>query len=204
MQVPKPKTAEELEEAAVAATGPVALAQKAPIETPFMTDPAEVAALDIPVEYVRRMEAAQRVYGNHHMQYQVLEQTWNHAAMTVGFQCFWLGVGAWVVSRGLRYSDPINSVVARWVQNPRLRRLTTPISCLGLVIFGVTCTQLPYDVKMLREAGAALAVQKTLMASAMDERMAAFRDGKLAKEKLEAKEAEAFAKGMQTKKKTDE
>lgn len=197
MQVPKPKTAEEQEASAAAAVAPLAMARQAPIETPFITDPAEVAALDIPVEYVRRMEEAQRVYGNHHMQHQMFGNAYNHAAMTVGFQCCWLGVGAWVVSRGLRYSDPINSVVARWIAQPTVRRLTTPISCLGLVIFSVTCTQLPYDLRLLREAEAGMAAQKALMAAAMDERAVAYRDGKLAKEQLEAKEAEAFTKGMQ-------
>lgn len=196
MQVPKAKSAEEQEVAAAAAVAPINAAKKAPVETPFITDPAEVAALDIPVEYVRRMEEAQRVYGSHHMQHQMYGDAWTHAATTVGFQFCWLGVGAWVVSRGLRYSDPINSVVARWSQSARVRRLTTPISCLGLTIFFATCTQLPYDFKVLREAEAGMAAQKALMAVAMDERQVAYRDGKLAKEQLEAKEAEAFTKGM--------
>jgi hypothetical protein len=196
MQVPKPKTAADVEAGEAAFVAPPSFVQTTPVETPFITDPTEVAALDIPVAYVRRMEEAQRVYGNHHMQHQMLGNAWYHAAMTVGFQFCWLGVGAWIVSRGLRYSDPINSVVARWVQHPTVRRLTTPISCLGLVIFTATCTQLPYDVKLLREADAGMATQKALMEAAMGERIAAFRDGKLAKEKLEAKEAEAFAKGM--------
>lgn len=196
MQVAKPKSAEEQEIAAAAAATPVNIARKAPVETPFITDPAEAAALDIPVEYVRRMEEAQRVYGNHHMQHGMYGNAWNHAATTVGFQFCWLGVSAWVLSRGLRYSDPINSVVARWVQSARVRRLTTPISCLGLVIFTVTCTQLPYDFKLLREAAAGMAAEQALMAGAMNERQAAYRDGKLAKEQLDAKEAEAFTKGM--------
>ncbi|KPA77708.1 putative mitochondrial hypothetical protein [Leptomonas pyrrhocoris] len=196
MQVPKSSSAADQEASEAAAVAPLRLVRDAAVETPFITDPAEVAALDIPVEYVRRMEEAQRIYGNHHMQHQMFGNARNHAAMTVGFQCCWLGIAAWVVSRGLRYSDPINSVVARWVQNSTVRRLTTPISCLGLVIFSVTCTQLPYDVKVLREAEAGMAAQKALMAATIDERQLAYRDGKLAKEKLEAKEAAAFTTGM--------
>lgn len=165
-------------------------------ETPFVTDPAEVAAFDIPVEYVRRMEDAQRAYGEHYMQQRRCANAWNHAAMTVGLQCCWLGVGAWIVSRGLRYSDPLNSVVARWVQHSRVRRLTTPISCFGLFIFAATCIQLPYDVKLLREASAAMEAETALMKTAMGERQQAYRAGQLAKEQLATAEAEAFAKGM--------
>ncbi|KPI89721.1 hypothetical protein ABL78_1214 [Leptomonas seymouri] len=197
MQVAQPQNAAGQEANEVAAVAPLHLTRQSPVETPFITDPAEVAALDIPVEYVRRMEEAQRVYGNHHMQHQMFSSARTHAMMTVGFQCCWLGVSAWVVSRGLRYSDPVNSVVARWVQGSLVRRLTTPISCLGLVIFSVTCTQLPYDLKLLREAEAGMTAQKALMATSMNERQMAYRDGKLAKEQLAAREAEAFTKGMQ-------
>ncbi|KAG5486121.1 hypothetical protein LSCM4_06829 [Leishmania orientalis] len=165
-------------------------------ETPFVADPAEAAAFDIPVEYVRRIEDAQRVYGNHYMEHRMYTNAWNHAALTVGFQCGWLGVGAWIVNRGLSYSDPMNSVVARWVQNSRVRRLTTPISCLGLFIFTATCTQLPGDLRMLREASAGIDTQAALMKTAMDERHKAYREGKSARERSEAKEAGVFAEGM--------
>ncbi|KAG5485567.1 hypothetical protein LSCM1_07656 [Leishmania martiniquensis] len=167
-----------------------------PSETPFVADPAEAAAFDIPVEYVRRIEDAQRVYGSHYGEYRMYTNARNHAAMTVGFQCCWLGVGAWIVRRGLCYSDPMNSVVARWVQHSGLRRLTTPISCLGLFIFTATCTQLPEDFRLLREASAGIETQAALMKTAMDERHKAYREGKSAKQRLKENEAEAFAQGM--------
>ncbi|KAG5510613.1 hypothetical protein JKF63_06911 [Porcisia hertigi] len=176
--------------------GAFPIASESPSETPFVTDPAEVAALDIPIQYVRRIEDAQRVYGNHYMEHRMYTNAWNHAAMTVGFQCCWLAVSAWIVSRGLNYSDPMNSVLARWVQHSRVRRLTTPISCLGLFIFSATCTQLPCDVRMLREASAGIEKQTALMGMAMDQRNLAYREGKVAKQQLEAMESEAFAKSM--------
>ncbi|CBZ24292.1 conserved hypothetical protein [Leishmania mexicana MHOM/GT/2001/U1103] len=189
MQAPKTSTLSEKGEV-------VHASRQSFSETPFVTDPAEVTAFDIPVEYVRRIEDAQRVYSNHYMEHRMYTDAWNHAAMTLGFQCCWLGVGAWIVSRGLSYSDPMNSIVARWVQHSRVRRFTTPISCLGLFIFTATCAQLPYDFQLLREASAGIDRQTALMKKSMDERHLAYREGKIAKEHLEAKEAEAFAKGM--------
>ncbi|CAJ1015081.1 hypothetical protein, conserved [Leishmania lindenbergi] len=189
MQAPKEGVSAEKGEA-------IPTARQSLSETPFMTDPAEVAALDIPVEYVRRIEDAQRVYGNHYMEHRMYTNAWNHAVMTVGFQCCWLGVGAWIVSRSLRYSDPMNSLVARWAQHSWVRRLTTPISCLGVFIFTATCTQLPYDFRLLREASAGIETQRALMKRAMDARHVAYQAGKVAKEQLEAREAEAFAKDM--------
>ncbi|GET86395.1 hypothetical protein, conserved [Leishmania tarentolae] len=189
MQAPKTSTS--------SATGEVAPASLQWVsETPFVTDPAQVAVFDIPVEYVRRIEEVQRVYGNHYMEHRMYTNAWNHAAMTLGFQCCWLGVGAWIVSRGLRYSDPMNSIVARWVQHSRVRRLTTPISCFGLFIFAATCMQMPYDFRLLREASVGMEAHGAVMKKLMEERHLLYREGMQAKEKFEAKEAEAFANVM--------
>lgn len=165
-------------------------------ETPFISDPAQVSALDIPVSYVRQMEEAQRVYSRHSTQQRMYTYAWNHAAMTIGMQCGWLGVGAWIISRGLRYSNPLNSVVARWVQHRTVLRLTTPISCLGLAMVTLTASQLPYDVIMLREASAAMASEEASMKGAMEARRAAFEAGKKASDELKEAELADFRRGM--------
>lgn len=162
------------------------------VESPYVTDPAEVAALDVPREYVRRMEDAQRIYGEHHLQYRAFQQAKSHGRMTVGLQCFWLTVGAWVVNRGYHYSDPLNSLVARWVTSTSWRRLTTPISSLGILIFVVTCTQLPFDVSMMYEASQGLEKERKIMAAAMRLRDEAYQEGRAESEKLKQQEHEAL------------
>lgn len=161
-------------------------------ETPYITDPGEVAALDIPREYVRRMEDAQRIYGEHHLQYRAFSQAKSHGVMTMGFQGIWLGVGTWVMGRGYRYSDPMNSVISRLTDNVKVRRLTTPISCLGLLIFSVTCTQLPYDVKMVMEASRGLETEGKFMHAAMRVRDEAYREGKDANERINKAENDSL------------
>lgn len=168
------------------------------VERPLFADTAQASALDIAPEYVRRVEEAQRIYGEHHVQYRVYNQAWSHAAMTVAVQCGWVGVGAWVVSRGMRYSDPINSIMTRWTQNPKLRRLTTPVSSLGLVICTVTAAQLPFDIKLLRDANRALEKESTIMQEALEVRGQAICEGHRAAKDGAAKERRAFEASMET------
>ncbi|EPY35262.1 hypothetical protein STCU_01169 [Strigomonas culicis] len=171
----------------------------APTESPFITNPAAADTADIPPEYTRRVEDAQRVFSKHYMQYKAYQQAWDHATVTVGIQCMWLGVAMWVVSRGLRYSDPINSVVARWVTHPTVRRLTTPISCLGLFIFSVTLSQVPYDVKLILDANTYIAAEEELMKAALEQRQAAYEEGKRISDNLKESEKSTFLDNMQQK-----
>lgn len=167
-------------------------------ESPFIADPNQAVALNMPVQYVRRVEEAQRVFAEHRVLQLQHEAEWKHGAWTVGFQCCWIGVGSWVVSRGLRYSDPVDSVVARWVKSKTVCRLTTPVSCVGWVMVLVTFSQLPTDFRMWRKAGVAWTAEDKYVKAALMDRAQALREGGEASRAMLEKEQAAFESNMKS------
>lgn len=154
----------------------------APSETQYITSAAQV--VELPPELMRRAEEAQRRYSEKHYRHRMFEEAYKRSCFAVGMQTVWLCVGAWVIHRGWRYSDPVNSLVVRWASGNRsLCRLTTPICCLGWGIMLLTGLQLPTDVAGLNTARLSLAETKKAMAESQVVIANAYAEGKLANEK---------------------
>ncbi|RNF26081.1 uncharacterized protein Tco025E_01710 [Trypanosoma conorhini] len=169
----------------------------APPDSPFITDPALAEGLAIPMEYVRRMEEAQRLYAVHDAEQQAVAYAYRRAAWTVGVQCGWLGIGVWLTVRGYRYADPVQSFVSGFTSNRVLCRAFTPVAMLGLTITTLTALQMPFDVRVTLAARNALGLEDMRKVEALKERATAFREGKAIVDRLKEEERRAFEVGME-------
>ncbi|RNF10886.1 hypothetical protein TraAM80_01270 [Trypanosoma rangeli] len=168
-----------------------------PPDSPFITDPALAEGFSIPIEYVRRMEEAQRLYAVHDAEQQAVAYAYRRASWTVGIQCGWLGVGVWLTVRGYRYADPVQSFVSRFTSNRVLCRAFTPVAMLGLTITMLTSLQLPFDVRAALVARKALEVEEMRKVEALKERAAVFREGRAIVGRLKEEERRAFETDME-------
>ncbi|EPY27972.1 hypothetical protein AGDE_10615 [Angomonas deanei] len=175
-----------------------------PTETPLqhaMAASGKNSNLEIPPEYMRRVDAAQRTFSGHYLQYKSYQDARSHALFTLGMQGTWMIFGSWLIWRGYRYEDPINSLFTRWTTNQRVRLLTTPVSFLGVVMVVFTATQLPFDLKLWNEAVTLSAEEEIKMTMALRERQLAFNEGREVIEAMQKKEKSAFLENMEKTKK---
>ncbi|EPY31380.1 hypothetical protein AGDE_09081 [Angomonas deanei] len=140
-------------------------------------------------------------FSGHYLQYKSYQDARSHALFTLGMQGTWMIFGSWLIWRGYRYEDPINSLFTRWTTNQRVRLLTTPVSFLGVVMVVFTATQLPFDLKLWNEAVTLSAEEEIKMTMALRERQLAFNEGREVIESMQKKEKSAFLENMEKTKK---
>nr|CCC95878.1 unnamed protein product [Trypanosoma congolense IL3000] len=148
-----------------------------PPDTPFIADTTALQGTVISTQFVRRMEEARRLYSLHGEGRQAFCTASQIASWTVATQCCWLGVGAWLVVRGYRYGNPIQSIASVVTSNQTLCRLFTPVALLGWTLTGITMLQIPRDVKLLRTARHGKALEEEKMKDALDQCAAALAEG---------------------------